>query len=157
MPVWAGTRYHLRGNYCSFNCAKSDTIAKARAGTFPRDATALGLFAFQIAWKGKHCPQKTPGRHSPTCRCIARFTGILPAPDKEALEAFGGTMSIQRFRRDMLTIDSYEWIARFYTSHHPIPTSGVPFLYTLQPLRRVKPMDIDTDDDPVVLIKRRVF
>jgi hypothetical protein len=31
------------------------------------------------------------------------------------------------------------------------------YLYTLKPLRRVKVLDIEEDEDPVVLIKRRVY
>ena len=31
------------------------------------------------------------------------------------------------------------------------------YLYTLKPLRRVKMVDMEEDEDPVVLIKRRVF
>lgn len=151
VPVWSGTCYHLRGNYCSFNCAKSDVIAKARSGQFPRDATALGLFAFQIAWKGKHCP------HSSRCSCYSRFTGVVPAPDKESLQAFGGPLSIREFRKRALTIESYDWVSRFYSPREQVPEGRVPYLYTLQPVRRVKLVDVECDEDPVVFIKRRVF
>lgn len=155
VPTWSGTCYHLRGNYCSWNCAKSDAVAQAKAGSFPKDATSLTLFAFQISFRGRHCPEKTR-LHSPGCCCHSRFTGILPAPPKTALQAFGGSTTIAEFRRGNLVIEKYEWVQRFY-SPRELTGAKCGYLYTLKPLRRVRVVDAEEDEDPVVLIKRRVY
>lgn len=157
VPTWSRTCFHLGGNYCSWNCAKSDTLAKTKAGTFPNKLTAIGLFAFQISFRGRHCPQKARS-HSANCGCYTGFTGVVPAPPKEELQDFGGTKSIKEFRRGALTIDSYDWITRYYSPRELCDNKGIKpqYLYTLQPLRRVKLLD-EQDEDPVVLIKRRVY
>lgn len=156
-PAWSGTCYHLSGIYCSWNCAKSHTISKAKANHFPKHLTPIGLFAFQISFRGRHCPQKTR-QHPIKCSCYTRYTGVVPAPDKEELLAFGGTKSIHEFRAGALTIDSYDWITRFYSPRELCPEKGVKpqYLYTMQPMRRVKLLE-DEVEDPVVLIKRRVY
>lgn len=58
-----------------------------------------------------------------------------------------------------MTIDSYSWVTRYYS---PVEKCAVPlvkreYLYTLKPLRRTKLLDSEEDEDPVVLIKRRVY
>lgn len=158
VPVWSGAHYHLRGNYCSWNCAKSHAVAQAKAGSFPKDATSLALFAFQISFRGRHC-QHESRVHSARCDCYSRFTGVLQAPHKETLQAFGGGATIAQFRRGALTIDSYAWVERYYSSMDRCREAPVKreYLYTLKPLRRVKVIDIEEDEDPVVLIKRRVY
>lgn len=156
VPTWRKTGYHLDGLYCSWNCAKSDTITQTKAHKFPKNLTEIGLFAFQLSFRGRHCPQKTRD-HSPHCPCHTRFTGVVPAPPKEELQNFGGAKSITEFRKGFLTIDSYDWITRFYNPRE-LCSEKVPskYLYTLQPMRRVKLLD-DEEEDPVVLIKRRVY
>lgn len=159
VPVWDGRRYHLRGNYCSWNCAKSDALLHARAGTFPHQATALTLFVFQITVRGKHCPHKTH-RHPSSCLCFSRFAGILAAAPRETLEAFGGKMSIEHFRRNFLTIERYEWIQRLYIPTQEVRETGIPkkYLYTLQPRRGIVVLEnSEEEDDPVALIKRRAW
>jgi hypothetical protein len=83
----------------------------------------------------------------------------MRAPDKESLQAFGGSSTIDEFRRGALTIDNYAWITRFYSPEELTPPTPVKreYLYTLKPLRRVKVLDCEEDEDPVVLIKRRVY
>jgi hypothetical protein len=58
-----------------------------------------------------------------------------------------------------LTIDSYAWVEKYYSSAERCAEGSVrrEYLYTLKPLRRVKVLDIEEDEDPVVLIKRRVY
>ena len=159
VPVWSGTLYHLRGLYCSWNCAKAHAIEQTKAGTFPKDATSLSLFAFQISFRGRHCPERTRV-HSSRCGCYSRFTGVVPAPPKEGLQAFGGNQTISEFRKGFLTIDSYEWVSRYYNPRELTrdPPIRKGYLYTLKPLRRVRVLDADEEEeDPVVLIKRRVY
>lgn len=158
VPAWSGTCYHLRGNYCSWNCAKSDAIAQAKAGVFPEEATALTLFAFQISFRGRNCKEKARV-HPAGCDCHSRFAGILPAPPKNTLQDFGGNLTIAEFRRGSLVISDYDWVTRFYSPAELTTDTGIKreYLYTLKPMRRVKVLDIEEDEDPVVLIKRRVY
>lgn len=158
VPTWRGNHYHLRGNYCSWNCAKSDTISKCRAGAFPQDATSLTLFAYKISFRGRNCKHNSRVQ-AKRCDCYSRFAGVLQADDKETLEAFGGSTTIAEFRRDFLTIDSYEWVTRSYSpgERSPLVPMDRSYLFTLKPLRRVKVIDSEEDEDPIVLIKRRVF
>lgn len=157
VPVWRGTCYHLRGFYCSWSCAKSHATEQAKAGAFPKDATSISLFAFQISFRGRHCKHKTRV-HPPGCGCHSRYTGVLPAPPKETLQAFGGSATIDQFRRGSLTIDSYEWVTRYYSPSELTRDPAVKreYLYTLKPIRRARIIE-DEDEDPVVLIKRRVY
>lgn len=149
VPVWRKDTYHLHGNYCSWNCAKADVIVKAK--TFPQNLTALAVFAYKVSFRGRQ--REHPASHT-------RFCGVLPAPPKETLQAFGGHLSIHQFRREFLTINSYQWVTRVYRPREP---SRVPqavdkrYFYTLQPVRKTIVLDDDDESDPVVFIKRRVF
>jgi hypothetical protein len=84
---------------------------------------------------------------------------VVPAPPKEELQAFGGRSTIAEFRRGALTIDRYEWVTDFYNPRELMDETRIKkeYLYTLQPLRRVRVIDCEEDEDPVVLIKRRVY
>lgn len=145
VPVWSGTHYHLCGGYCSWNCAKSHTISRSRAGQFPTALTALTIFAFKTAF----CP------HKKDCLCHSRFTGVIPAPEKEILQAFGGSSTISQFRRGFLIITDYSRIGkpRGLCDGRKLDPK---YLYTMQPLRRTKVIETE-DEDPVVLIKRRAW
>ena len=147
-PTWSGTHYHLRGGFCSWNCAKSDAISRTRAGRFPASLTALTILAFKTSF----CA------HERACLCHSRFTGIVPAPEKETLTTFGGSSTILQFRRGFLVITDYSrvermWRPRVLCSGHKLDPR---YLYTLEPLRRTKLIETE-EEDPVVLIKRRVW
>lgn len=137
LPHWTGTRYHLSGNYCSFDCAKSDAILKSRAGQFPKSLTALALFAAKL--------------HPP-------FAGITPAPPKETLQAFGGSATITEFRRHSMTIRSYASVQRIWKPRELMNGTKINprYLYTLEPLRRTQLIESE-EEDPVALIQRRVW
>ena len=157
LPVWHRARYHLSGNYCSWNCAKSYCLDRARAHTFPSSLTALALFAYQISYRGKHCRQKTRA-HPSDCPCHSRYHGLLAARPKETLQAFGGHLTIQQYRQDFSTIESYAWITRFYSPGDPIKTPPINprYLYTLDPIRKTIVYQ-EEDDDPVVFIQSRLL
>ena len=158
VPVWRRDCYHLRGNYCSWDCAKADVLAKAKGRAFPDQVTALALFAFQISFRGHHCPSRER-LHPVACLCPTRFTGVPTAPPKETLQAFGGHTSIDDFRSHNLTIESYSWVTRFYSPRDLTRTprnTDRKYFYTLQPIRKTIVL-ADVEDDPIVLIKRRVF
>jgi len=133
-------------------------LAKAKGRTFPEDLTTIALFAYQISFRGHHCPiQKRP--HPASCSCHTRFTGVEAAPPKETLQAFGGVTSIDTFRLRNLTIDSYSWVTRFYSPRdlkHPPPKAKQKYFYTLEPIRKTIVLH-EEEEDPIVLIQKRVF
>jgi hypothetical protein len=53
-----------------------------------------------------------------------------------------------------MVIESYGWIPG---ELHPDPLLKREYLYTMKPLRRTKTLEIEEEEDPVVLIKRRCF
>lgn len=69
-------------------------------------------------------------------------------------------MTIADFRSGSLTIDSYSWVTRCYNPRELStisPMLNPRYLYTMEPIRRTITLHDEEDDDPIVLIKRRVF
>lgn len=59
-----------------------------------------------------------------------------------------------------MTIEHYDWVTRYYSTRELTKDAPVKraYLYTLKPLKRVKILDPEEEEeDPVVLIKRRVY
>lgn len=81
--------FYLTGNFCSWNCAKSYVIM-CRYTAKPSSISWLGLLCKRICFPSK------------------KFEGIRPAPPKEHLQMFGGTLSIDEFRQDSIQIKSYD-------------------------------------------------
>ncbi len=83
-------KWKLRGNYCSFNCAKASIRDQNRsdAGEVINQLSRLALYVHRcLAWdKPSHLQSK------------ATFPGIKAAPPKSGLKMFGGWMSIEEFR-----------------------------------------------------------
>jgi hypothetical protein len=84
--------------------------------------------------------------------------GVKAARDKTSLKAFGGDLTIAQFRRGFLCIDTYDWILAYYSPRDPFkqPLVQSKYLYTLEPVRKTLVVD-EEDEDPVVLIKQRVY
>lgn len=85
-------KWTLRGNYCSFNCAKASLRDQNRssAGEVINQLSRLALYVHRCpAWdKPSHLQSK------------ASFPGIKAAPPKSVLRMFGGWMSIDEFREN---------------------------------------------------------
>jgi MYM-type Zinc finger with FCS sequence motif len=111
--------FHLSGNFCSWNCAK--TYQASKSSFSKKDITAyISVFAFITSHRPKYCPYPIERRHSAECPCIEVFEGVKFAPRKEMLEKFGGPMTIQEFRQGFLIVEKIEWIHRCFQSKlHP--------------------------------------
>ena len=70
-------RFETEGHFCSFECAKA--YALDRAG--PRYGEVLEFLALMR----KHA--------------LGKYVPLWPAPKRQALQIFGGTLSIQEFRK----------------------------------------------------------
>jgi hypothetical protein len=113
--------FYLTGNFCSWNCVK---VYAFRMPQFrrPQAACWISLLAFLTVHRPRHCPQdpREGNGHHHSCPCLDEFKGVdLPAM-KEELHTFGGTMSIKDYRKDLLTIDNYEWVTTYFHQNHAI-------------------------------------
>ena len=82
--------WRLRGNYCSFNCAKASLRDQNRsnAAEVINQLSRLALYVHR-------CPAWSKPSHE---QGKSTFPGIKAAPPKTALKMFGGWMDIQEFR-----------------------------------------------------------
>lgn len=71
--------YHLKWNFCSFNCCKAWMMAKNLKSVSNIFWMATRLYGSKSEYR-------------------KRIEGIRPAPQKEALRKYGGWMSIEEFR-----------------------------------------------------------
>ena len=72
-------RFKVFGIFCSFGCCKAQSFAKNDQSSWRRSSLIL---AFVFKQMYGHMP----------------LQGIKPAPDKECLIKYGGTMTIEEFR-----------------------------------------------------------
>lgn len=70
-------KFETKGHYCSFECAKADALD--RAG--PRYGEVLEYLALMR----KHA--------------LGKYVPLWPAPKRQALQIFGGTLTIEEFRK----------------------------------------------------------
>jgi hypothetical protein len=70
-------KFKTKGHYCSFECAKADALD--RAG--PRYGEVLEYLALMR----KHA--------------LGKYVPLWPAPKRQALQIFGGTLTIEEFRK----------------------------------------------------------
>jgi hypothetical protein len=76
--------FYVYGNFCSFNCALAYSIDKNDNKLWEK----IALMKLYLKLIGKDNVNK-----------------ILPAPPKEILKSFGGTMSIEDYRKTFISID----------------------------------------------------
>lgn len=107
-------RLSLIGNFCSWNCAKSFVYSKGPRK--PQGVHYLWLLSFLTVHRPRYCPSLS-SYHPVECPCLEIPNTIELTPPKEMLQAFGGSMSIQEFRTNSLTIDKYEWLFQFLNYH----------------------------------------
>lgn len=75
-------KFHLYGCFCSFNCAAAYIFDK-KMDTRWENYSLLNLLYRKVF----NCPQKK----------------IVPAPPKEVLKVFGGVMTIEEYRRNLIS------------------------------------------------------
>jgi len=97
----------FRGNFCSFNCAKSYHQGARNLRSKGETTHILTMMAFLMYHRPVFCPMKTNKKHSCDCPCLNIYHGIPLAEPKETLISFGGEKTIQEYRRGFLTIQDY--------------------------------------------------
>lgn len=111
--------FYFIGNFCSWNCVKSYAF-RMNEYRKPDGASYISLLAFLTAHRPRYCLYDDANVHPYTCPCIDMFKGVSLAPKKEVLRAFGGTMDIEEYRKDFLTIESYDWVNTYFNKNNTI-------------------------------------
>lgn len=90
----------LTGYFCSWDCVKAYAVGQRKSLSY------IGLLAYLTYYKPTHC------RHVRECTCLEAARRYVPiAPPKELLQAFGGPMSIEEYRKGFWIIQKKEDIA----------------------------------------------
>ena len=97
----ANKAFAFAGNFCSWNCVKRYAFLMKSP---PPAASYIGILAFSTSIRCEDDTLHTTG----LCECSQKESvAITIAPDRERLEAFGGPMSIQEYRKGFLTIPNH--------------------------------------------------
>ena len=125
--------FYFTGNFCSWNCVKG------YAGSFtdrrpPKAVVYISLLAFLTAHRPRHCLYTEDESHSYKCPCTDMFKGVELPPKKELLHTFGGTLSIEEYRKDFLTVESYDWVNTYFNKNNAV--RGTLASLTSNPKRR---------------------
>lgn len=97
------------GNFCSWNCVKQYAFDMQKRNIAPKGSCYIGLLTFLTSYRSTMC--STPTLHEAgLCHCVEEFQPVAPAPPKECLDSFGGSMTIQEYRSSFLFIQDYEWV-----------------------------------------------
>ncbi len=99
------------GNFCSWNCAKTYAHHKERKP--PEGVYYLWILHFLTVHRPRYCPTIGNQKHSPECRCRNISSVLKMAEEKETLQAFGGSKTIEEYRQGFSVIESYDWIGLF--------------------------------------------
>ena len=89
-------KWRLKGNFCSFNCAKAHIRDKNQS-----NAAQMINRLSQLALYVHRCPAWDKPSHE---QGKAAFPGVRAAPPKEALKMFGGWMDIAEFRANCWSV-----------------------------------------------------
>ena len=118
--------FYFLGNFCTWNCAKAYAINFQ--GIKRKEAIHyVSLLAFLTSHRPRYCPDTT--NHTGLCECVSSYSGVqLPLP-REKLQAFGGTISIEVFRKDMLSINDISWVVDNFYNHKNMYA----FVYSIYP------------------------
>jgi len=97
--------YHLRGNFCSWNCVKSYYFYECRHDRRKADSSlqAIALLAFLTCHRPRFCPILL-NKHVATCPCLESWKGVSLAPRRQDFVHFGGSIDINTFRKGAMTI-----------------------------------------------------
>ena len=96
------------GNFCSWNCVKTYALQleKNRHAAAPPACSYIGLLAFLTVIKPMKCISSDLHELG-LCDCVAEYRGVGLAKSREVLKSFGGTVSIDDFRRGFHAISSH--------------------------------------------------
>jgi hypothetical protein len=123
VPAFLPVRAHLdashgiaafvfAGNFCSWNCVKGYAMMLEQRRKAPDGCHYIGILAFLTVCKTATPCEGAALHEMGLCECVAEYRGIAMPADREALEAFGGTVSIEEFRRGFHRIASYKNVRR---------------------------------------------
>lgn len=104
--------FTFHGNYCSWNCVKA--YARSLQKLKPTAAQYIALFAFLTSYRPLCCIADTSKPHPYDCPCLQNFRGLREAEPKEVLLSFGGTQSIQEYRRGFMTVTSIKHVHQYF-------------------------------------------
>ena len=111
--------FYFMGNFCSWNCVKSYAL-RIYDHRKPSGASYISLLAFLTCHRPRHCFYSNQDKHPYTCPCIDKFKGVALAPKKELLKSFGGSQTIHEYRKDLLIIDNYDWVRKYFNENNAI-------------------------------------
>lgn len=124
-------QFYFAGNFCSWNCVKSYAF-RLHGVRKPGGASYISLLAFLTAHRPRHCLYDKDVKHPHTCPCIDMFTGVTMSPKKEVLKAFGGNLSVEEYRKDFLTIESYDWVEDYFNKNREVNSAMTSLTSTKQ-------------------------
>lgn len=104
-------RFVFAGNFCSWNCVKRYAVDLETRKKLPPGCFYIGLLAYLTASKPIMCDD-TRCHDLGLCDCVEKYKGVSLSMGREVLESFGGTVSIEEYRRDFHIIHDYERIQK---------------------------------------------
>ena len=111
--------FYFMGNFCSWNCVKGYAVSITDHKK-PNASSYISLVAFLTVHRPKHCLQNHSETHSYDCPCLDIFKGVPLPPKKELLHSFGGTMTIEEYRKNFLIIENYKWVVEYFHKNNQI-------------------------------------
>lgn len=99
------------GNFCSWNCVKRYAQLLETHRKLPDGCFYIGLLAYLTVCKGQPC-EGGDIHELGLCDCIETYRGVRLPDSREMLGSFGGTVSIEEYRRGFHTITDYANIER---------------------------------------------
>ena len=99
------------GNFCSWNCVKRYAVHLEDHKKHPKGCYYIGLLAYLTVCKTLPCEDDTLHELG-LCECVDKYKGVSLPMGKEVLTSFGGTLTIEEYRRDFHIITDYDAIRR---------------------------------------------
>lgn len=79
----------------------------------------VSLFAYLTVHRPRFCPVDSTQKHKSSCMCLDMPFSVKPAPSKEILKMFGGTMEIEEYRKTFAMIKTYTHVEKFTKNIRP--------------------------------------
>lgn len=124
--------FELSGNFCSWNCVKA--YAHHLNPAKPRGTEFIAIFAFLTVHRPKYCDVPASRSHAPGCGCLALYKPLLYPLPHTALSAFGGSASIDEYRRGfcmIASIDDVNEIFKYGKNNVVYTAITKPYLYII--------------------------
>lgn len=99
------------GNFCSWNCVKQYAFELQKRERAPPGVAYIGMLTFLTCFRTTECDD-TLAHEAGLCSCVEEFSSVPPARPRECLEAFGGTVTLEEYRRGFLCIMDYDRVVQ---------------------------------------------